>query len=124
MGTNEPLAASAKLMGQPELIEFRSGGYVSDVLVSVKKGWVNSKSIELDIEITGLNGGFSHHGKQIIPLTSTSVFSTDKDVAYVIVNWTADEIPRHVNETYTVCIQVLVDGKPLGVLKCTDFGPF
>ena len=117
-------AERAQLMGVPQGMDFAPGGLVSDVLVTVKRGWVNSDQFSLYINITGLNGGVSLHGEDIIPLSETTVFGADKDIAEVVVPWTKDETPQQADEIYTTCVQVLFNDRPFGSEKCTDFGPF
>ncbi|MCP4448804.1 MAG: hypothetical protein GY811_26245 [Myxococcales bacterium] len=120
-------------LGIPQAVEFDSATLVNQVLIDVKNRWTRKDKFFLDIEIEGLNGGFVYHGSQLVQVVDTTIFEVDGDVASVIVDWTTDTTPRHVNETYTVCVQVLKrtlkeDGtyefKLKGEQKCTDFGPF
>lgn len=109
----------------PELIEFNTQTLVSLILVQVPVAWLTDPDISLDIEITGLNGGFIQHGTDVIHVVDSTVFSTDGVVANTILDWAADVEPRHVNETYTVCIQSLRNATELiGPDVCVDFGPF
>lgn len=117
-------ATKAKDMGTPEAIDFAPGGLVDEILVTVKKGWVHSDQFALYITITGLNGGFELHGQDRVLVSDATVFGTEKDVATVVVPWTADETPRQADEVYTVCVQVLVSDHPFGDEKCSEFGPF
>ena len=120
-------------LGIPKAIEFDAATLVDSVLVDVKKRWTRKGKFFMDIEITGLNGGFAFHGNQLVRVKDTTIFSENADVASVIVDWNTDTIPRHVNEIYTVCVQVLkrkrrkngtFKFKPKGPEKCRDFGPF
>lgn len=117
-------ATKAKDMGTPEAIDFAPGGLVNEILVTVKKGWLNSDAFALYITITGLNGGFELHGQDVVLVSDTTVFDTEKDLAEVVVPWTADETPQQADELYTVCVQVLVSDHPFGDQKCSDYGPF
>ena len=112
-------------LGIAELIEFDTATLVSFVAVTVSTPWLEDPAISLEIEITGLNGGYEHHGVDIIDLVDTTVWSISGDTALTIADWTADTEHRHVNEVYTVCIQLLRNTTELfGPEKCTDFGPF
>lgn len=117
--------ASALTAGNPEAIELEATGrWIDTVIVEVKKGWVNSDSFALDIAITGLNGEPDtpvSHGEDVVPLSATTVFGTEKDQADVAVAWSEDDFNRRAGETYTVCVQVLVPSGPLGPEICQDF---
>lgn len=122
--TTPAQAESALAMGVPLALEFDAGGYVDQVLVTVKKGWLNSGNFALHITITGLNGGYALHGQDIIMLSEAEVFSTNKDTAEVVVPWTADETSQSVNEFYTTCVQVLHPSGHFGEVKCVGSGPY
>jgi len=112
-------------MALPEAIEFNSATLVSQILVQVPVAWLTDPDISLDIEITGLNGGYVQHGTDVIYVVDSTVFSMDGVVAFTILDWTADFEPRHVNEVYTVCIQSLRNSTELiGPDVCTDFSLF
>lgn len=123
----------SSLLGVPSQIAF-SGDFVVDaVLVTVSKSWqCENPDYEyfLDLEIEGVNGGFQDHGSQFVSLLDTTTFDSDALIALVIVNWNTDKVPRHVNESYTVCIQILRHDiqndvfANIGELKCRSFGPF
>jgi hypothetical protein len=112
-------------MGSPLGIGFDPQGFVNVVLVEVLDAWLTDPTISLDIEITGLNGGFAHHGADLVDVIDTTVDFTDGLVAETLVDWTSDTIPQHVNETYTICVQPLRNTTELiGAEKCAGYGPF
>jgi hypothetical protein len=109
----------------PEAIEFDSATLVTQILVQVPVAWLTDPNISLDIEITGLNGGYIQHGTDLIDVVDSNVFSTDGVVAHTVLDWTADVEPRHANEVYTVCIQALRNTTELiGPRACVDFSLF
>ena len=102
----------------------RPNGYVTSVNVSVKGGWVNTSAIELDITINSINQVPQFRGHQIVPISETTlvVYSDFRDVAEVRVDWVdAYTGPQHEDETYTVCVTVLTQGKAFGEEACTTF---
>jgi len=111
-------------MGTPIAINFDPQTLVSEVLVEVLDAWLGNPDVVLHIEITGLNGGSAHHGTDDILVSDTNVFFTNGTTAQTVVDWTADTAPQHVNEVYTVCVQILENGVPVGAEKCQQFGPF
>lgn len=129
IGSHQAELSNAEL-GVPLAIEFRAGGFVDQLLVDAREVWLDSEQWSLDIEITGLNGGFEHHGSDLIGFSEMTLFDTEQKghAAYVIVDWTQDETPRNVNEVYTVCTQLVQKtgrrDRLSGDLKCQDFGPF
>jgi hypothetical protein len=125
VGQCEVLGNPEEYLGTPDLIEFDTATLVNIVAVTVSTAWLTDPSISLDIEITGLNGGYVHHGVDLIDIVNTTAWAIYGATALTVVDWTADIEPRHVNEIYTVCIQLLRDTTELfGPEKCTDFGPF
>jgi hypothetical protein len=125
--SSNSFAASPLTVGTPQEIDFTSDGFVSDVLIDIKKGWLNTHDqIILHVRIFGVNGApFIDHGSQVVLLSETEVFGTDKDIAFVSFVWTADNTPRDVNETYTVCAEIIFpNDRVFGGEKCASFGPF
>ena len=114
----------ARCMGTPLGISFDVDGFVDEVFVEVRDEWLESNNWALQIEITGLNGGPAFHGTDLINVNETTVFATDGTIAATVVAWTEDKTSQSVNELYTVCVQVLWQGCPVGEEKCEDFGPF
>ena len=111
-------ALDAKLTGDCTGLCVESTG-LEYVLIQVKGGWTNTDAIELDITVTATNGceepGCIFHGRQIVPLSSTTVFSGSRDLRMVSVEW--DDIDPSFHDeaqTYYVDVQVLVGGHPLG----------
>ncbi len=113
------------ILGVPLAITFTPTLIVDQLLVEVADAWLTDPAISLDIEITGINGGFAFHGSDLIDLIDTNVFSTDGTIAQTVVDWTADTTTQTVNEVYTVCVQVLRNTTELfGDVNCRQFGPF
>ncbi|MFQ5434094.1 MAG: hypothetical protein ACE5FD_04385 [Anaerolineae bacterium] len=115
--------------GVPLSFDFRAGHFVSVVVFDVEPAWLTDPTWFLDVEITGLNGGFAHHGQQRLVVVDGVVFDDTNPVfSEVVFDWTTDTIFLHVNDLYTICSQVIhrVNGQatPVGVTKCVDFGPF
>lgn len=121
---SEAEAMGGLLFGFPELMDRSEGDLVDEVIVRVNKGWLNSDSFSLGIQITGENAGIHDHGYQEVPLSITEVLGEEKALVYVRVDWTTDTMPTAHNETYRVCVQILVNGKPVGDELCNWFGPF
>lgn len=111
-------------MGSPLTLDFTPQLLVSLILVEVLDEWLDNPNIVLHIEITGLNGNFELHGTDDIPMPDTNVWFSDGVIAHTIVDWTADTVSQNVNEVYTVCVEVLENGVPVGLVKCVPFGPF
>ncbi|MDH3892486.1 MAG: hypothetical protein OEV49_15575 [candidate division Zixibacteria bacterium] len=109
----EAEAVAATLTGIPLAIEFGGTLQIQYVLIEVKRGWLNGAAFELDIEITGVNGVPQDHGHRRVPLSSGTVFSADRDIAHVVIPWD-DPGSQNTDETYTVTVQVLAQGTPLG----------
>ena len=99
-------------------------GFVSKLWVVVAAEWLESDVVSLAIEITGINAGFHEHGTQELLVSSTTLVAIDQGEALVLVDWTADPNLTHSPETYTACVQAMVDGQPFGVINCSAFGPF
>lgn len=99
-------------------------GLVSELWVLVAPEWLESNVVSLDIEITGNNDGFHEHGSQELLVSATTVLAIDQGDALVSVDWTTDPNLTHSPESYTACIQAMVDGQPFGAENCTTFGPF
>ena len=119
------LTPGTELLGTPLVINFTPGLLVDQLLVEVGDSWLTDPSLSFDINITGINGGFVHHGSDVIDVIDTNVFSTNGTVAQTVVDWTTDTTTRHVGEVYTVCVQVLRNTTELiGVVQCPTFGPF
>ena len=98
---------------------------MDQLLVEVFDPWLTDTAISLDIEITGINGGFAFHGCDVIDVIDTNVFITDGTVAHTVVDWTMDTTTQNVNEVYTVCVQVLRNTTELiGDVNCRAFGPY
>jgi hypothetical protein len=113
------------LMGRLLSINFTPGLLIDQLLVEVADAWLTDTSISLDIEITGINGGFELHGEDVINVVDTNAFSTNGVVAQTVVDWTQDTITQNVNEVYTVCVQPLRNTTELiGLVKCSTHGPY
>ncbi len=97
---------------------------VSDLWVFVAPEWLESDTVSLAIEITGINDGFHEHGSQTLLVSATTLLALDQGDALVMVDWTTDPNTTHSPEDYTACIQAMVDGQPFGAENCTTFGPF
>lgn len=109
-------------------MEFRAGGFVDKILIEVETSWVGDPTWFLDVEITGINGGFAHHGMQRLAVVDGTVFFTGPVASEVVFDWTTDTTPQSVNEVYTTCVQVIhqVNGQDtlVGGSKCDASGPF
>ena len=112
------------LFGQPLWIDFSEGHVVNEVGVQVAKGWLGSDKFSLGITITGVNDGFHEHGYQEVELNATTLLGTERALAIIATPWTADTAITHSPETYTVCVQILNKGGPLGDPMCDKWGPF
>jgi len=62
-------------MGAPLAVTFTPQLLIDQLLVEVADAWLTDPAINLDIEITGINGGFEHHGSVVIAVVDTTVFS-------------------------------------------------
>jgi len=113
-----------EFFGTPLAINFTPTLLVDQLLVEVADAWLTDPTISLDIEITGINGGFERHGTDLIDVVDTNVFSSNGTVAQTVVDWTTDTTPQNVNEVYFVCVQVLRNATVLGLEHCGAFGPF
>jgi hypothetical protein len=115
-------AVSSLLMGTPQSIEFETLDTIQAVVVQIKKGWVNSEQIELEIKITSVNGTNETHGHEVVPISAGTLFPPERDVADVRIDWsTFDTTPITSSITYTVEVQVLAGGQPLGEPKYNFF---
>jgi hypothetical protein len=127
-GGGEPPPPEDTIYGVPLAIEFDAGTLVDLVLINVDNNWIGDADWLLDVEITGLNGGFEHHGNQLFSVAEGTVFNTGPNSSEVVFDWTTDTTPQSVNEVYTVCSQVLYvyngSPTPVGTEKCTSMGPF
>ncbi len=103
---------------------FFVNGLVSQLWVLVSPEWLQSDVVSLAIEITGINDGFHEHGSQELLVSATELLATDAGQALVSVNWTTDLLITHTPETYTACVQAMVNGQPFGAENCADFGPY
>ncbi|MCH7867820.1 MAG: hypothetical protein IH881_08970 [Myxococcales bacterium] len=120
--TNPP--PGEEFLGEPLAINFTPTLLVDQLLIEVADSWLTDPAYALDIEITGINGGFERHGDDVIDVVDTNVFSTNGSVAQTVVDWDQDTTSQNVNEVYTVCVQVIRNTELLGDLKCGQFGPF
>jgi hypothetical protein len=129
-GNELPCEQADTSFGVPLAFDFGPGGFVNKVLIDAENSWLTDPTWFVDIEITGLNGNVAHHGQQRMAVVDGTVFFTDTENEFseVVFDWTADTVPLHVNELYTVCSQVIhiVNGQDtlVGANKCVDFGPF
>ncbi len=121
---SDPPVNPGEDMGVTLAIQFDPSDLVESLLIEVLDSWLTDPSISLDIEITGINGGFAFHGAQLVDVVDTTVFFTNGEIAQTIIDWTQDATPMNVNEIYTVCVQPLRCGEMVGPEKCPDFGPF
>jgi len=121
---SDPPGGLGENMGFTLGIQFDPSDLVESLLIEVLDSWLTDPSISLDIEITGINGGFAFHGAQLVDVVDTTVFFTNGEIAQTIIDWTQDATPMNVNEIYTVCVQPLRCGEMVGPEKCPDFGPF
>ena len=103
---------------------FLSDGLVSELWVIVAPEWLESDVVSLAIEISGINAGFHEHGSQELLVSATELIAVDNGEALVSVDWTTDLLITHSPETYTACVQAMVDGQPFGLENCAAFGPF
>ncbi|MDH3892485.1 MAG: hypothetical protein OEV49_15570 [candidate division Zixibacteria bacterium] len=121
MMPNDAEAIDAKLTGLPVSLN-ADGLEVFSLVVEVKKGWVNTDNIALDITIEGFNNTVSFRGRQVVPMSMTSIFpdTDERDLVHVLVEW--NDAARNVHaEVYEVCVQVLAGGIPLGGNECDIF---
>ena len=111
--------------GVPLSFQFRAGGFVDLLLIDVDTAWVDDPTWFLDVEITGINGGFAHHGMQRLAVVDADVFDTNPEFSELVFTWTTDTKPESVNEVYTICSQVIhvVNGQDtlVGTQKCQSF---
>ena len=106
-------AVDVDLMGTPVHLD-RPDGFITGVDVEIKKGWFYSEAIALYIEIRSVNNGSWDNGSQLIPLSTGTLFDPFRDTALISVAWDDKQPePDHVNQTYFVTVQVLVNGKVL-----------
>lgn len=116
---------SALTVGTPQAISLGADNTLSEILITVQKGWLKSDKFALDIYVTGFNGVFKQHGGDMALVSAIEAFGSDKDLAEVVVDWTADTEPVDIGEVYTVCVQVVFPSDSVfGEEKCADFGPF
>jgi len=120
----EAKAVGGLLFGLPVSIGFDEGHFVNQVDVQVNNGWLNSDKFSLAITIDGINDGPHEHGYQEVPLSATEVLGDERSTANVRVDWNTDTSPTHTSETYHVCVQILVNGNPVGEPMCDFFGPY
>jgi hypothetical protein len=110
------------------LVEARSLFFVDDLVselwVVVAPEWLESDVVSLAIGITGINAGFHEHGSQELLVSATDLLVKDPGEALVSVAWTTDPNITHSPETYTACVQAMVDGQPFGAVNCSSFGPY
>lgn len=99
-------------------------GITSEVYVFVATEWLESDTVSIAIDVSGINGGFHEHGMQEVLVNAATVVIIDQGDAIISVDWVTDEIITASPETYTVCVQAMVDGQPFGLENCADFGPF
>jgi len=114
-------------LGVAHNFDFAPDNTVSEVLVSVHRGYLRSwvaGHVAVDITITSVDGLNHFHGTDVVPLTNTTVFDASFPIADVIVPWTEDDVSMVVNDLYTICSQLLIDGVPPGPEFCVAFGPF
>lgn len=95
--------------------------YVLVTIEGLNKGHFKSPLYSLDISITGLNDGPHEHGAQVVPLRDTEILASDEGITLVSINWETDSETTHAPEDYTVCIQSLYKGNPIGDLSCKHF---
>ena len=122
--SDPPVNPGEAAMGVTLGMQFTPTNLVDSLLVTVLDSWLTDPSISLDIEITGINGGFEFHGADLVDVVDTTVFFTNGEIAHTIVDWTQDETQMSVNEIYTICVQPLRCGEMVGPEKCPAFGPF
>jgi hypothetical protein len=94
---------------------------VTGLWLFVAPEWLDSDDVSLEIEISGINAGFHEHGFQEILVSATQVIFIDQVDALVEMDWTTDLLTTHSPETYTVCIQPMVNGQAFGNNHCGDF---
>jgi hypothetical protein len=116
---------AVEFLVQPDSI-FLVNGLVSELWVLVAPEWLESDVVSLAIDITGINAGFHEHGYQELRVSATALLGVDQGQALVSVDWPIGTDPNltHSPETYTACIQAMVNGLPFGAENCTSFGPF
>jgi hypothetical protein len=108
-------------------IDFDVAGLVSEVLIAVPVGFVRTwvaGQFALDITITSVDGINHLHGSDVVLLSDTVLSTIDSGFQNVVVTWTQDAEPRVINDTYTICSQLVHGLTPLGSEACVDFGPF
>lgn len=103
---------------------YRSDGLVTELWLVVAPEWLDSNTVYLIADITGINGGFHEHGNQELLVSEAIVLGIDAGEALVSVNWTTDSTITHSPETYTACVQAMVDGQAFGARNCSAFGPY
>jgi len=103
---------------------FFVSGLVSELWLFVAPEWMFTDDVSLAIDITGINGGFRLHGAQEDLVSSTQFIGGDQNISVISVAWTSDTNLTHSPETYTVCVQAMVDGQAFGDENCTAYGPF
>ena len=99
-------------------------GLVAELYVFVAPDWLESNVVSLALNVSGINGGFHEHGAQEVPVSETTNLVVDQMDALVSVGWTTDPNLTQSPETYTACVQAMVEGQPFGVENCTSFGPY
>lgn len=97
---------------------------MSELWVLVAPEWHELDVVSLAVHIYGNNDGYHEHGSQEVLVSATTVLAIDQGQALVSVDWTTDPNLTHSPETYTSCVQAIVDGQPFGVESCTSFGPY
>ena len=121
------------LLGVPQEIGFNSDVEIDNVLTIVKDSWLSENpnyEYFLAIDIVGSSNASKLHGSQFVAVQDTVVFDSDDELSLVIIDWTTDNIPRVVNEVYTVCVQVVRYDKQqeifenIGEQACRGIGPF
>jgi hypothetical protein len=103
---------------------FLADGLVTELWVIVAPDWLDSNDVSLAIEISGLNAGPHPHGFQEVLASATQLLAIDNGEALVSVDWTTDQLITHSPETYTACVQAMVNGQTFGLENCAAFGPF
>ena len=124
LGTGSASALGGQLFGLALGIDFGDDHLVSGIEVQVAKGWLNSDNFSLAISIDGLNHGDHSHGYQEVPLSATEILGTERDLAYVLIDWDTDTLIPSTPEDYTACVQILVNGNAIGGELCSWVGEF
>jgi len=115
LGASPPAhAVSALLMGAAQSLNLDSLGYVSNLSVNVKNGWLNGDTFYLDIVITSVNWAVGFHGQTCVPVSASELFGADRDVAEVVIDWTGLDVEPHEDGNgeifYTADVLIRVDG--------------